>query len=206
MLKRANSWYCYWSNRFYPRWSNQYFCSLVASPVQVNFFVGYPGTLGASYMDYMIADRALIPKASQPFYAEKIAYLPETYQPNDRKRTRLEKRVSREEACLPQDGFVFCCFNNNFKITPQRLEMLAAIFKRVEDSLWCLLEDNALASGNWRRAIQKSGVDPNKLIFAPRVAPEKHLARISQPLGYWTLQRTYHYWWCPLGWSTSFGC
>lgn len=152
--------------------------ALGAAPVQVNF-LGYPGTLGATYMDYIIADPILIPNGSQEFYAEKIAYLPDSYQPNDRQRPRLARRMSRSEAGLPQKGFVFCCFNNNFKITPKRFDLWAAILRQVEGSYLWLLEDNPFASSNLRSEIQKKGIDPDRLVFAPRVSPKDHLARIS---------------------------
>lgn len=152
--------------------------ALGAAPVQVNF-LGYPGTLGATYMDYIIADPILIPNGSQEFYAEKIAYLPDSYQPNDRQRPRLARRMSRPEAGLPKKGFVFCCFNNNFKITPKRFDLWAAILRQAEGSYLWLLEDNPLASSNLRNEIQKRGIDPDRLVFAPRVSSEDHLARIS---------------------------
>lgn len=152
--------------------------ALGAAPVQVNF-LGYPGTLGAPYMDYIVADPILIPAGSQEFYAEKIAYLPCSYQPNDRQRSRLTSRISRSEVGLPEDGFVFCCFNNNFKITPERFDLWAEILRQVQGSYLWLLEDNALASSNLRAEIQKRGIEPDRLIFAPRVGPEDHLARIS---------------------------
>lgn len=152
--------------------------ALGAAAVQVNF-LGYPGTLGASYMDYIIADPILIPNGSQAYYAEKIAYLPGSYQPNDRRRPRFTNRVSRSEAGLPEKGFVFCCFNNNFKITPRRFDLWAAILLQVEGSYLWLLEDNPLASNNLKNEIQKKGMDPNRLLFAPRVTHEDHLSRIS---------------------------
>ena len=152
--------------------------ALRAAPVQVNF-LGYPGSLGAPYMDYIIADPILIPNGSQEFYSEKIAYLPDTYQPNDRQRPRVTSRISRAEAGLPEEGVVFCCFNNNFKITPECFDLWAEILRQVGGSYLWLLEDNDLASSNLRAEIQKRGIEPNRLVFAPRVSPEEHLARIS---------------------------
>lgn len=152
--------------------------ALRAAPVQVNF-LGYPGSLGAPYMDYIIADPILISNGSQEFYSEKIAYLPDTYQPNDRQRPRVTSRISRADAGLPEKGFIFCCFNNNFKITPEHFDLWAEILRQVDDSYLWLLEDNDLASSNLRAEIQKRGIEPNRLVFAPRVSPEEHLARIS---------------------------
>lgn len=151
---------------------------LRAAPIQVNF-LGYPGTLGASYMDYIIADPVLIPDDSLGFYAEKAAYLPDSYQPNDRQRLKVESRFSRAKAELPESGFVFCCFNNNFKITPKQFDLWAEILRQVEGSYLWLLEDNSLAANNLRNEILHRGLDAGRLIFAPRVSPNDHLARMS---------------------------
>ncbi|HQT21204.1 MAG: hypothetical protein B7X83_03865 [Polynucleobacter sp. 17-46-58] len=151
---------------------------LRAAPIQVNF-LGYPGTLGASYMDYIIADPILIPDDSLDFYAEKVAYLPDSYQPNDRQRLKVESRFSRAKAELPENGFVFCCFNNNFKITPNQFDLWAEILRQVEGSYLWLLEDSSLASNNLRNEILHRGLDAGRLIFAPRVSPNDHLARMS---------------------------
>ena len=90
------------------------------APVQVNF-VGFPGTMGASYMDYILADRIVIPAADATYYSEKIVYLPDCYQPNDDKRRVADKVPTRSEAGLPEQGFVFCCFNNSYKIMPDEI-------------------------------------------------------------------------------------
>jgi len=92
-----------------------------AAPIQVNY-LGYPGTMGAEYMDYIIADKTIIPPESQAFYSEKVAYLPNSYQVNDSKRMISHRKFTRQELGLPDDGFVFCCFNNNFKILPETFE------------------------------------------------------------------------------------
>ncbi|WP_114639493.1 O-linked N-acetylglucosamine transferase, SPINDLY family protein [Polynucleobacter necessarius] len=152
--------------------------ALGAAPVQVNF-LGYPGTLGASYMDYIIVDPVIASENNQRYYAEKLAFLPDAYQPNDRKRTRPKNRVNRNKAGLPEQDFIFCCFNNNFKITPHQLDLWASILKQVEGSFLWLLEDNPMASQNLRYEISKRGVSIDRLIFASRVAPEDHLHRMS---------------------------
>ena len=147
------------------------------APVQVNF-LGYPGTLGAAYMDYIVADKYIIPLQDQQFYSESIAYLPDVYQPNDRKRPRPTGPISRLEAGLPEQGFVFCCFNNNFKITPKVFSAWARVLKDVDSSVLWLLEDNPVASNNLKKELASRGVDPERLVFAPRVSLEAHLSRI----------------------------
>ena len=147
-----------------------------AAPVQVNY-LGYPGTLGAPYMDYLIADRNLIPEASQQHYCEKIAYLPNSYQVNDTRRTIADKVFSREELGLPESGFVFCCFNNNFKITPDTFDGWMRILNRVHGSVLWLFEDNPSAADNLRKEAQRRGMNPQRLVFAKRMPLPEHLAR-----------------------------
>jgi len=150
--------------------------SFRAAPIQVNY-LGYPGTMGAPYMDYIVADPILIPQQSQEFYTEKIAYLPDTYQPNDRKRQIASKQFTKSELGLPEQGFVFCCFNNNFKINPQVFDCWATILKRVPGSVLWLLEDNALAKDNLQKEALARGIAPERLVFAGRLETSEHLAR-----------------------------
>ncbi|MDO8788672.1 MAG: tetratricopeptide repeat protein [Sulfuritalea sp.] len=147
-----------------------------AAPLQVNY-LGYPGTMGADYIDYLIADPTLIPESHQAAYAEKIAYLPNCYQVNDAKRRIAEKEFSRVELGLPRRGFVFCCFNNNYKITPDTFDRWMRILKRVEGSVLWLIEDNAKASSNLRKEAVLRGIDAARLIFAKRMELSEHLAR-----------------------------
>ena len=147
-----------------------------AAPIQVNY-LGYPGTMGAEYIDYLIADRTLIPGASQQHYSEKIAYLPNSYQVNDRKRQIAGKRFSREESGLPQTGFVFCCFNNNYKITSGTFDGWMRILKQVDGSVLWLLEDHPTAANNLRKEAEARGVSADRLIFARRMPLPEHLAR-----------------------------
>jgi protein O-GlcNAc transferase len=146
------------------------------APIQVNY-LGYPGTLSASYIDYLIADRILIPETSQDCYAEKIAYLPNSYQVNDSRRVISDRIFPRAEVGLPEHGFVFCCFNHNYKVTPDRFECWMRILKRVEDSVLWLLEGNATAASNLRKEAIASGIDPQRLVFAKRMPIADHLAR-----------------------------
>jgi len=110
-----------------------------AAPIQVNF-LGFPGTLGAPYMDYLIADEIVIPPTSREYYVEKIAYMPNSYQANDAKRIISDRQFSRSELGLPEQGFVFCCFNNNYKITPQTYGSWMRVLKTVEGSVLWLIE------------------------------------------------------------------
>ena len=147
-----------------------------AAPIQVSY-LGYPGTLGASYIDYLIADPTLIPPESQAYYFEKIAYLPNSYQVNDRKRVISTRSFSKQELGLPEEGFVFCCFNNNFKITPSMLDTWVRILNAVEGSVLWLFEDNAAAGRNLREQAALRGLDSSRLVFAPRMNLPDHLAR-----------------------------
>jgi predicted O-linked N-acetylglucosamine transferase (SPINDLY family) len=151
--------------------------ALRAAPVQVNF-LGYPGTMGAPYMDYLIADRTLIPEDSQSHYSEKIIYLPNSYQVNDAKRPVAEVRFTREDLGLPPSGFVFCCFNNSYKITPGTFDSWMRILSRVEGSVLWLLEDNASVANNLRREAVRRNVHAERLVFARRVPMPEHLARL----------------------------
>ncbi|MBV5289644.1 MAG: tetratricopeptide repeat protein [Pelodictyon phaeoclathratiforme] len=150
--------------------------ALRAAPIQVSY-LGYPGTMGAEYIDYLIADRTLIPESCWYGYTEKIVYLPDSYQVNDTKRLIAERVFTRKELGLPEIGFVFCCFNNNYKITPVTFEGWMRILKRVEGSVLWLLEDNPKAAANLRKEATERGVDAERLIFAKRMPLAEHLAR-----------------------------
>ena len=150
--------------------------ALRAAPIQVNY-LGYPGTMGADYMDYLIADRTLIPQESRQHYSERIVYLANSYQVNDAKRKIADKVFTREELGLPETGFVFCCFNNNYKITPDTFGGWMRILKQVDASVLWLLEDNPIAAGNLRKEAQQRGVDSRRLVFAKRMPLPEHLAR-----------------------------
>src|SRR5208283_2827819 len=119
------------------------------APIQVNY-LGFPGTLGADYIDYIIADRHVIPEAHKVFYTEKVVYLPNCYQANDRKKGIGTHIFGRAECGLPEQGIVFCCFNNNYKIMPDIFDIWMRVLKQVESSVLWLLEDNAAASTNLR--------------------------------------------------------
>ena len=151
--------------------------ALRAAPVQVNF-LGYPGTMGAPYMDYLIADQTLIPEGCRSHYSEKIIYLPHSYQVNDAKRPVADIKFTREDLGLPPSGFVFCCFNNSYKITPATFDSWMRILRRVEGSVLWLLEDNASVAKNLRREALRRNVPAERLVFARRVPMPEHLARL----------------------------
>jgi predicted O-linked N-acetylglucosamine transferase (SPINDLY family) len=146
------------------------------APIQVSW-LGYPGTLGADFIDYIIADETVAPPAHAPFYAERIVQLSGCYQANDRKRAIAERTYSRAEAGLPEDGFVFCCFNNSFKFTPQVFDAWMRLLKGIPGSVLWLLRDNAAAEDNLRREAATRGVDAARLVFAERMPLADHLAR-----------------------------
>jgi protein O-GlcNAc transferase len=146
------------------------------APVQVNY-LGYPGTMGSDCIDYLIADATVIPPAQRRHYSEKIVYLPNAYQPNDRKREIAGGKFTRAEAGLSQEGFVFCCFNNNFKIAPAQFDIWMRILKSVDGSVLWLFQDNARAASNLRAQAARRGVDPARIVFAPRAPAPEHLAR-----------------------------
>jgi predicted O-linked N-acetylglucosamine transferase (SPINDLY family) len=147
-----------------------------AAPVQANY-LGYPGTTGASYIDYVIADRTTIPESHRRYYSEKVAYLPDTYQVNDDKRRIADKTFTRAECGLPEQGFVFCCFNNNYKILPNVFDGWMKILKRVDGSVFWLLEDNDASMRNLRREAVARNVNADRLVFAKRIPMAEHLAR-----------------------------
>ena len=146
------------------------------APVQVNY-LGFPGTLGTDYIDYLIADAHVIPPGEEPFYAERVVRLPDCYQANDRRRPIAAATPARAEAGLPETGFVFCCFNNNYKIVPAVFALWMRLLTRVEGSVLWLFEDNPAAARNLRREAARHGVAPERLVFAPRLPPDAHLAR-----------------------------
>ncbi len=146
-----------------------------AAPLQVSF-LGYPGTMGASYMDYLIADRCVVSAGSEQHYVEKLVYIPDCYQVNDAQRPIDTRVFSRTDLGLPP-GFVYCCFNNNYKILPETFDCWMRILRRVAGSVLWLLEDNPLAARNLRREAVRRGVDPQRLVFAPRLGLPLHLAR-----------------------------
>lgn len=146
------------------------------SPIQVNY-LGFPGTSGSDYMDYLIADNIVIPKDSQHYYSEKIAYLPHSYQANDQQRIISSRAFSRHELGLPQHGFVYCCFNSTYKITPPTFERWMQILKSTPNSVLWLLQENLITVQKLRSEAMAQGIDPARLIFAEKMPHAEHLAR-----------------------------
>jgi len=150
--------------------------ALRAAPVQIAY-LGFPGTLGVDYIDYLIADRRVVPEGGEMHFKERLIYLPDSYQPNDDRRPIAERRFTRTELGLPADGIVFCCFNNNYKILPQVFEVWMRLLRDVPASTLWLLEDNPAAALNLRAAARGHGIDAERLVFAPRIPIAEHLAR-----------------------------
>jgi predicted O-linked N-acetylglucosamine transferase (SPINDLY family) len=146
------------------------------APIQVGY-LGYPGTVGADFLDYILADQFVVPPEHQQFYSERIAYLPDSYQANDSKREIAPRMPSRAEVGLPDEGFVFCCFNNSYKVGPKAFDIWMRLLSRVPGSVLWILEDNAAVGANLRREAQARGVDPRRLVFASRVGAAEYRAR-----------------------------
>lgn len=147
------------------------------APVQVNF-LGYPSTMGADYMDYIIGDPQVTPMRHQPNFDEAIVQLPQCYMPNDTKRKIAEKTPTRKEHGLPEEGFVFCSFNNSYKITGEMFSIWMGLLKQVEGSVLWLFEANKLGKVNLQREALACGIDPARLVFAAKLPKlEDHLAR-----------------------------
>jgi protein O-GlcNAc transferase len=148
------------------------------APVQVHY-LGYPGTMGAEYIDYLIADRIVVPEEHRAFYSEQIVYLPDTYQCNDSLRRIADRSFTRASAGLPENGFVFCCFNGSQKIMPETFHAWMDILSKVEGSVLWLMEEHPLAAANLHHEAQAKGVAAERLIFAKRMPLEDHLARLK---------------------------
>ena len=145
------------------------------APIQVNW-LGYPGTMGAPYIDYLISDAFITPGPSAADYSEKLVLMPHSYQPNDRNRP-IGKSPLRADYGLPEGAFVFCCFNQTFKITPDVFGCWMRMLSAVPDSVLWLLECNVWAKQNLIHAAEAQGIDGGRLVFAPRVPIADHLAR-----------------------------
>jgi predicted O-linked N-acetylglucosamine transferase (SPINDLY family) len=147
-----------------------------AAPVQVNY-LGFPGTLGADYMDYIVADKWVIPDENRKFYDEEVVYLTNCYQANDRDRPIANPPADRAVYGIPAETFVFCCFNNPYKILPTTFDSWMRILNRVEGSILWLYDTNEIAQINLKKEAAKRGVDPERIIFAKYMPLPKHLAR-----------------------------
>ncbi|MFO1395978.1 MAG: tetratricopeptide repeat protein [Burkholderiales bacterium] len=146
------------------------------APVQVTH-LGFPGSLGAPYIDYFIADETVVPAAARAHYSEQVMWLPGSYQPNDRQRVIDDDTPPRRGHGLPEHGFVFCSFNNTYKIVPAQFDAWMRLLRAVEGSVLWLLEGNTTAPANLRREAEARGVAGERLVFAPRMPLAAHLAR-----------------------------
>lgn len=146
------------------------------APVQAAY-LAYPGTLGSPYMDYLIADRNVIPREHFDHYSEKVIHLPRCYQPNGSGRVIATATPTREELGLPERGFVFCSFNGCYKITPEVFDIWMRLLGAVPGSVLWLLDENEATTRNLRKAASDRSVDPQRLVFAPRVSLADHLVR-----------------------------
>lgn len=146
------------------------------APVQAHY-MGFAGTMGAPFLDYVIADRTVIPDTARAAYSEKVVTLPNSYFVNDSGRPIAERAFTRAELGLPERGFVFCCFNGTHKIAPDIFDGWMRILKQVNGSVLWLLADHPATIGNLTREAAARGVDPKRLVFARRIPPAEHLAR-----------------------------
>lgn len=148
-----------------------------AAPVQATF-LGFPGTTGANYIDYFIGDKIVSPLSHAPYYSEKLALLPRCYQPNDRKRA-LPGFYTREMAGLPADALVLCGFNQPFKLSPEVFDVWCRLLHQLPGSVLWLLQWNEHAPAQLRREAQARGIDPARLVFAPKIGAREHMSRLA---------------------------
>jgi predicted O-linked N-acetylglucosamine transferase (SPINDLY family) len=146
-----------------------------AAPIQASY-IGYLGTMGCGYMDYIVADKIIIPQGSEQYYTEKIAYLP-SYQVNDSHRKIADRVFTRKELGLPEDGFIFTCFNNNYKILPETFDSWMHILKSTKHSVLFLYAENELAKSNLMKEAEVRGVNGQRLVFGEYLDPDEYLAR-----------------------------
>jgi protein O-GlcNAc transferase len=148
------------------------------APIQINY-LGYPGTMGAPYIDYLLADEFVIPAQSRVHYRERIVYLPDCFQANDDTREIDHRLSARSDAGLPDEAFVFCCFNIIHKITPDVFDIWMRLLAGIPHSVLWLLDAGAAACRNLGLQAQSRGVSPDRLVFAPRLPYPQHLGRLK---------------------------
>jgi protein O-GlcNAc transferase len=160
----------------YTRFARPELFALRPAPVQVSF-LGYPGTLGAEYVPYIIADRTVLPEELRSQFSECPVYLPDCYQVNDDEQAIATTGMTRPDAGLPEDSFVFCCFNTPHKIDPETFAAWLRILRRTPDSVLWLMSGSHHGDQRLRRTAAARGVEPGRLLFAPRLAKAEHLER-----------------------------
>ena len=146
------------------------------APIQISY-IGFPGSIGDENLDYILGDKFVTPIQDQKFFTEKIIQMPNSYQVNDNTKVISRKKVTRKDEGLPDNGFVFSCFNNNYKIGQEEFDIWCRILKRVPKSVLWLFESNKFASANLQKEAEKREISPNRLIFASRKSVSEHLAR-----------------------------
>ena len=146
------------------------------APVQISY-IGYPGSLGTDFIDYIVGDAQVIPPEQRAHYSESVIFMPHSYQVNDDRRIVSDRAMSRAELGLPEDGFVFCSFNNSYKINAEEFAIWMRLLGQVEGSVLWLFKGNEWARANLRKEAEKRGIDPERLVFADRMPLPEHLAR-----------------------------
>lgn len=152
--------------------------ALRPAPIQVTY-LGFPGTTGSNFIDYLIADKVVVPQNHRKFYSENLVYLPPTYQVNDSSQKITKGTYPRSKFSLPENVFIFCCFNGSYKIEPESFEAWMNILKRVPKSVLWLLKTNKTADINLKEEAKKRNLNPNRLIFANRMPRNKHIKRLA---------------------------
>ncbi len=147
-----------------------------AAPIQINY-LGYPGSMGSDCFDYILADKVLIPSGSEEFYSEKVLYMPHCYQCNDDTKNISRREFTRRELGLPEDSFVFTCFNATYKITRREFDIWMRLLSKVDKSVLWLLKSNPLVDENLHRHAKLKGICPSRIVFAEKLPLEQHLAR-----------------------------
>lgn len=160
----------------YTQYSRTKIFAMRVAAIQVQY-LGYVGTMGSDCMDYIIADSQVIPEEERQFYDEKVIYLPHTYQVNDDKKVVSEKQFSRQELGLPEEGFVFCCHNNHYKITPDAFDIWMRLLHNIKGSVLWLLKGPDETSHNLQKEAERRGIDPGRLVFAESIPHAEYLAR-----------------------------
>lgn len=146
------------------------------APVQISY-LGYPGALGTDFIDYIVSDPVVIPEDKRQYYSEQIIYLPHTYFPTNNTRVISNTLITREDMGLPNEGFVFCCFNASYKISRKEFDIWMRLLGKVEDSVLWLLKSNKWAEQNLKREAEARGISAERLIFAEKAPHDEHLAR-----------------------------
>ncbi len=146
------------------------------APVQVSY-LGFPATMGADFIDYILVDRFVVPESQQAYFSERLVHLPDCYQVNDRRRDIAETSTTRRDCGLPDRGLVLCCFNNSYKLTPEMFDVWMRLLRAAPGTVLWLLAANPQVESNLRREAAARDVDPSRLVFAPVVPPPAHLER-----------------------------